>query len=73
MGVLPVCMSVHYLYAVTVEASTGIRSPGAEVTDSCELPRGCWEPNLGSLQDQQLFLTAELYICFKETSFSHLW
>jgi hypothetical protein len=25
----------------------GIRCPGTRVTDGCELPYGCWEPNLG--------------------------
>lgn len=27
--------------------SEGIESPGTGVTDSCELPEGCWETNLG--------------------------
>jgi len=35
------------------------RSPGTGVTDSCELPCGCWELNSGPLQEQLVFLTTE--------------
>ena len=37
----------------------GVRSSRAGVTDSCELPSGCWELNLGPLEDQPGFLTTE--------------
>ena len=37
----------------------GVRSPGAGVTASCELPCGYGELNLGSLEEQPVFLTAE--------------
>ena len=30
------------------------------VMDSCELPCGCWELNLGPLEDQSMLLTTEL-------------
>ena len=30
-----------------------------ELMDGCELPCGCWEPNLGPLQEQQVLITAE--------------
>lgn len=36
----------------------GVRSPATEVTDGPEPPCGCWESNLGPLQEQ-VFLTAE--------------
>jgi len=39
---------------VTVELEGDIGSPGTEVVDSCELS------NLGPLQEQQMFVTAEL-------------
>jgi hypothetical protein len=29
------------------------------VTDSCELPCGCWETNPGSLEEQKVLLTDE--------------
>ncbi|ERE77141.1 E3 ubiquitin-protein ligase [Cricetulus griseus] len=29
----------------------GVRSPGTGVTDSCELPCGCWELNRGPLEE----------------------
>lgn len=28
----------------------GVGSPGAEITGSCRLPCGCWDPNTGSLK-----------------------
>ena len=38
----------------------GIGSPGTRVTDSCELPHGCWKSNMGSLKEQPvLALNAE--------------
>jgi hypothetical protein len=29
------------------------------VTDGCEPPRGCWDLNLGPLEEQSVLLTAE--------------
>jgi hypothetical protein len=29
------------------------------ITDGCEPPRGCWELNLGPLEEQPVLLTAE--------------
>ena len=37
----------------------GIRSSGTGVTYSCELPCGCWELNLGLLEEEPVLLTAE--------------
>jgi hypothetical protein len=37
----------------------GVRSLGTRVTDSCELPCGCWEFNPGPLEEQSVVLTAE--------------
>jgi hypothetical protein len=34
-------------------------SPRTRVTDSCELPCGCWELNLGLLEEQPVHLTIE--------------
>jgi hypothetical protein len=31
-----------------------VKSPGAGVPEGCELPYGCWELNLGPLQEQQM-------------------
>jgi hypothetical protein len=33
--------------------------PGTRVPDRCELPCGCWEPNLDSLQEQPVLFTTE--------------
>ena len=37
----------------------GVRSPGTEVTDSCELPCGCWELNSGPLEEQSVCFSPE--------------
>jgi hypothetical protein len=37
----------------------GVGSPGTGVTDSCELPSGCWELNLGPLGEQPVLLVTE--------------
>lgn len=34
----------------------GIKMPGTGVRDDCEPPRGCWEPNLDPLWQQQVLL-----------------
>ena len=36
-----------YMFCLSVCLCEGVRVPGTGVTDSCELPRGCWEMNLG--------------------------
>jgi hypothetical protein len=38
----------------------GVRSPGREVTDSCELTCGYWELNPGPLEEQPVLLTADI-------------
>jgi hypothetical protein len=37
----------------------GVGAPGTGVTDSCELPCGCWEPNLSPLEEQPVLFPAE--------------
>jgi hypothetical protein len=50
-------LNLFYTHACLCE---GVRCPGTEVTDSCELPCGCWELDPGPLEEQQLILlTAE--------------
>jgi hypothetical protein len=44
MGVLLACMSVHHMFYIGF--------PGTEITDSCELPCGCWELNPDLLEEQ---------------------
>ena len=53
MDVLSACMSVHHMCAVQ-KVTRGHWSLGTEVTDSCEVPCGCWELNLGLLVEQPL-------------------
>jgi hypothetical protein len=36
-----------------------VRVSNLEVTYSCELPCGSWDLNLGPLEEQPVFLTAE--------------
>ena len=37
----------------------GVRHPETGVTDSYELPRGCWELNPGPLEEQSVLITTE--------------
>ena len=62
---------VHLCFAyrrVCVTVS-GITSPRTGVTDSCELPCGCWERNLGPLEEQLVGLTIESSLQAKYTFF----
>ena len=40
-------------------AEEGVETPGAEVTDGCELSCGCWESNSRSWKYQQALVTAK--------------
>lgn len=55
MGVSPTYMSVKHVHAVPTES----RSHRTGVTDSYELPFGCWEANLGTLEEQPVLLAYE--------------
>lgn len=60
MTVLPACISVYHMHAWCPQRSEeGIRSPGTGVPDNCELPCGCWDLNLGSLEEKPVLLAAE--------------
>lgn len=60
MGILLTCMFVDHGCVAPVEFTGGIQLSRAGVTNSCELPRVCWELNLGTgpLQEQLSVLTA---------------
>ena len=52
MGVLPACMSVHHKHAWCLQRpEEPARTPGTGVSDGCELAWGCWELNLGPLEE----------------------
>jgi hypothetical protein len=54
---------LHHVCAASMEARGGMGFPGTEVTDSCELPCGCWEMNLCPLEEQSVLATADqLYL-----------
>ena len=42
MGVLPVCMSVQHALLVSEEDRVRVGSPGARVTEGCELISESW-------------------------------
>ena len=44
-------ISCALVLCLNVYLCESVRSPGTGVTDSCELPCGCWELNLGRLED----------------------
>lgn len=50
---LVTCLYVHH------ESEEGVRCSGTGVSDDCESPCGCWEPNLGPLEEQPVLLTIE--------------
>ena len=54
MGVLLACTYVHHMHMVATETEGSIKPTGLGVTDC-----GCWELNLGSLQEQPVLLTAD--------------
>ena len=49
------CTLVFYLHVYLDE----VRSPGTGVSNSCELPCGCWELNPDTLEEPPVLLTAE--------------
>ena len=60
MSVLTACMSVYHLDTVPAEAKRWFWIPWYwSYIDSCDLLCGCWELNLGPLEEQQAFLTTE--------------
>jgi hypothetical protein len=55
---LSVCMCTTF-GKDSKEVRRGIESLGNRVTQTCELPYGCWEVNLSPLQEKQVLLTVE--------------
>ena len=59
-----------YICLVTKE---GGRSPQSGLRDGCELPRECWELNLGLLKEKPMLLTTEaslqLQVLFSVSNF----
>lgn len=52
-GVLPTCVPVYRVHVYCPGRSEeGIRSLGTGITDGFTLSSGCWELNLGSLEEQ---------------------
>jgi hypothetical protein len=45
-------LSSHYTYAILMEARRGHHIPWIEDTNSCALPCGHWDANLGPLEEQ---------------------
>jgi hypothetical protein len=62
------CMSLllyvtaPYACLMPAEAKRGHQNPWNGVRDGCEPWCGCWEPNLGPLQGQQVLIIAEPYL-----------
>lgn len=58
MDLLPVYMSIfHMHFGAYWRPEEAIGSPESGVTEGCELPCGCWELNLGCLEEQQVLFT----------------
>jgi hypothetical protein len=60
---LPTSMSMYYVCTWNPQKSLeGIRLPGTEVIDDWGLSSGCWESQVGPLQERQVLLTTELFL-----------
>jgi hypothetical protein len=55
------CTLVFYLYVCLYE--------GVRITDSCKLPYGCWELNLGLLEEQPALFTGWVISPVQDTLF----
>ena len=53
-------MSVHHVFAAPTEARRGHQILWSGIMDGCELLYGCWELNLGFLEEQPVLLISEL-------------
>lgn len=71
MGVLHACMFVYHLYDWCLRRKEeGVGSPGNGVPDGLGTLCGCWEMNLGSLQEQKFLLTAKSFCSLQEYCYS---
>lgn len=61
---LHLCKCTPYVQCLQ-RPENGVRSHRTGVTEGCEPPCECWKPNLGLLQAQPVFVTAELYLQFQ--------
>jgi hypothetical protein len=52
-----VCLCVPVWTQLQLPLEKGSRTPGTGITDGCELPCGCWEPDPILLPDQVLIIT----------------
>lgn len=53
MSALPAYFSIYYVHA---RCQREVRRGANGITDGCDLPYGCWEWNLGSLQEQRVLV-----------------
>lgn len=57
---MPACISVCHLHTrCPWRPEKSIKSQEMELTDGCELSRGCWDSNLGPLEKQPALFIAE--------------
>lgn len=59
---LCVCLGVLCAPCICVGAYRGQKFPETGVTGDCELPSGCWKPNIGPPREQSELGTAESYL-----------
>lgn len=52
MGLLPEFISAHHMLAIAWGGQMRVTDPLELVTDNCELLSGCWELDLGHLEEQ---------------------
>ena len=59
MGVLLTCMCTMYMSGAHQGQKRVLTHPKTGVTAGCEPTRGCWELNLGLLEEQPVLLIAK--------------
>jgi hypothetical protein len=61
-GFLPGCLCTVCVPWCPKRPEEGVRSHGTGVRERCEPPWGCWESNLGPLEEQPVLLTTDLSV-----------
>jgi hypothetical protein len=59
MSVYRMCLSVYRMHEIPTEDRQCRQNSKTGVTDTCDPPRGCWEPNPDPLQEQHKLLVTE--------------
>lgn len=62
MNILPMCISVHYMYIKPMGAEEDLGFSVTAVTDDCKPSHQCWDSNSGSQEQQPELITIEPFL-----------